>query len=97
MNEVYPKDFNMAITENGETLVRVSEINEMIRKGVFALNREKMNDYHFHHRDCIHKTSMLQMQDRRELKIIPFSYYVRLYFIFFSYKVCGNVSGCHQT
>lgn len=47
MNEVYPKDFNMTITENGETLVRVSEINEMIRKGVFALNREKMNDYHF--------------------------------------------------
>lgn len=46
MNVVYPRDFNMAITENGETLVRVSEINEMIRRGVFALNREKMNDYH---------------------------------------------------
>ena len=47
MNEVYPRDFNMAVTENGETLVRVSEINEMIRKGVFTLNKEKMNDYHF--------------------------------------------------
>lgn len=41
MNKVYQKDFNMAVTENGETLVRVSEINEMIRKGVFALNRER--------------------------------------------------------
>lgn len=41
MNEVHPKDFNMAITENGETLVRVSEINEMIRKGVFCIEQRK--------------------------------------------------------
>lgn len=58
MNEVCPRDFNMTITENGETLVRVSEINEMIRKGVFALNREKMNDYHFDTRFIYNKEKL---------------------------------------
>ena len=58
MNEVYPEDFNMTVTENGETLVRVSEINRMIRKGVFTLNKEKMNDYHFDTRFTYNKEKL---------------------------------------
>lgn len=58
MNKVYSKDFNMTVTENGETLVRVSEINEMIRRGILTLDREKMKDYHFDTRFTYNKESL---------------------------------------
>ena len=58
MDEVYPRDFNMAVTENGETLVRVREINEMIRRGILTLDRKKMNEYHFDTRFAYNKESL---------------------------------------
>lgn len=47
MDRIYASDFNMLESNPNGEFVRVSEINDMIARGVLTLDRDKLKEYHF--------------------------------------------------
>lgn len=47
MDRIYASDFNVSESNSNGEFVRVSEINDMIARGIFTLDRDKMKEYHF--------------------------------------------------
>lgn len=51
MEKLYYNDFNMTKVDNEECWVRLSEINEMVRREILLLDRDKMKEYHLSRRE----------------------------------------------